>query len=44
MNCDILLLQEHWLYESKICKIEELGDSVCLTGKSSMDESVSRQG
>ncbi len=29
MNCDILLLQEHWLYESKICKKEELGDSVC---------------
>ncbi len=30
MNCHTLLLQEHWLYESEIYKIEELGDSVCV--------------
>ncbi len=44
MNCDILLLQEHWLYESEVCKIEELGDGVCLTAASSMDKSVPRLG
>jgi exonuclease III len=41
---DIVLLQEHWLYESQLCNLAKLGNGYCVMGTSSMDENVPRLG
>ena len=43
-NHDVMLLQEHWLYESHLSKLKLLGGGVNSTAKSGMDESIYRQG
>ena len=41
-QCDFMLTQEHWLYESELHRYEQIGinSHVLLTGKSAMDPSV----
>lgn len=41
---DIILLQEHWLYESELCNLAKLGNGYCVNGTSSMDENAPRLG
>ena len=45
-KCDILLLQEHWLYESQFHLFDELctDTSIMYIGKSSMDPAINRIG
>ena len=44
-NCDILLLQEHWLYMSQFHLLDDISDkSVMYHGVSAMDSEVFRQG
>ena len=44
VNHDIVLVQEHWLYQSHLSKLKLLGDGVSSTAKSSMDEAAFRRG
>ena len=44
-DCQIMLIQEHWLYESQFYLFDRLfSDEICIHGKSSMDPSILRQG
>ena len=40
----MLLIQEHCLYKSELNKMCKLGDGMAITGKSSMDECIVREG
>ncbi len=42
--CDILLIQEHWLYDSHIHKIGKFGNGMDFCDKSSIDEYRPRRG
>ncbi len=44
LDCDILFIQEHWLYKSHFNKLATLGGGYGVEAKSSMDESVIRKG
>ena len=44
LDCDFLLLQEHWLYKSEFPKLLSLGSSTDMTAVSAMDESIHRVG
>ena len=41
---DVILIQEHWLYQSQLDKLSRLGNGYALEAKSSMNEYVSRVG
>ena len=43
-NHDLMLVQEHWLYETHLSKLKLLGGGVSSTAKSSMDETIMRRG
>ena len=43
-ECALLLMQEDCLYKSELNKVFKLGDGMAITGKSSMDECVAREG
>lgn len=43
-SCDILYLQEHWLYPNQIKCLNDIGPEVCMVGKSQMDECCPREG
>lgn len=36
-SCDVLLLQEHWLFEENICTLEQKIDGINIFGVSAMD-------
>ena len=40
----MLLMQEHCLYISELNSMCKLGDGMAITGKSSMDECIAREG
>ena len=44
LDCDFLLLQEHWLYKSEFPKLLSLVSSTDMTAVSAMDESIHRVG
>ena len=44
LDCDFLLLQEHWLYKSEFPKLLSLGSSTDMTAVSATDESIHRVG
>ena len=44
LDCDFLLLQEHWLNKSEFTKMLFLGSSTDMTAVSVMDESIHRVG
>ena len=44
LDCDFLLLQEHWLYKSEFPKLLSLGSSTDMTAVSAMDKSNHRVG
>ena len=44
LDCDFLLLQEHWLYKSEFPELLSLGSSTDMTAVSAMDESIHRVG
>ena len=43
-ECDMLFMQEHCLYKSELNKMCKLGNGMAITGKSSMDECIAREG
>ncbi len=44
LDCDILFIQEHWLYKSHFNKLATHGVGYGVEAKCSMDESVIRKG
>ncbi len=43
-DCDVLFLQEHWLYEKEFSKLAKVNGGMGLSAKSSMNESQPHDG
>ena len=41
---NVILLQEHWLFDSQLAKLSKIGNGFCIEAKSSMNENVCRAG